>query len=212
MVLLKWLLCQLVLFTALSHAFTDYLLKKCAQSGFCHRNRVYAENITKSHRSYYKLDTGSIAHDPLQNVLHATLVKTIPRLDGDDIAIEFPFSLSFLQDHSVRFVIDEKERTVANNSGLSISPQRYNKTWQYAFDEKFRNKVLNKTNSPELHFFKQEHIANSLWSKLSSFLSLSNSTRDIVHLQNGNISLDIFTEPFQLKIYLQNTLKLAYCK
>lgn len=92
---LKWLVCQLVCFTAFSHAFTDYLLKKCAQSGFCHRNRVYAENIAKSHHCYYKVDAESIAHDPLENVLHATIIKTIPRLEGDDIAVQFPFSLFF---------------------------------------------------------------------------------------------------------------------
>ena len=118
MVLLKWLVCQLVLFASLSHAFTDYLLKKCAQSGFCHRNRVYSQNIAKSQHSYYKLDAGSIAHDPLQNALRATIIKTIPRLDGADIAVELPFSLSFLQDHSVRFTIDEKERTLASEGSL----------------------------------------------------------------------------------------------
>ncbi|CAI4060286.1 hypothetical protein SUVZ_04G4360 [Saccharomyces uvarum] len=206
MVLLKWLVCQLVLFASLSHAFTDYLLKKCAQSGFCHRNRVYSQNIAKSQHSYYKLDAGSIAHDPLQNILRATIIKTIPRLDGADIAVELPFSLSFLQDHSVRFTIDEKERTVASGGSL-ISSQRYNETWLYAFDEKFHDEA-NKTSFPELRFVKQAHAADSLWSRLSSFVTPSNSTTDTVHLQNGDISLEILTEPFQLKIYWQNSLKL----
>ncbi|EJS44681.1 rot2p [Saccharomyces arboricola H-6] len=208
MVLLKWLLCQLVLFTTLSHAFTDYLLKKCAQSGFCHRNRIYSQNIVKTHHSYYKLDPESIVHDPFQNILHATIIKTVPRLDGDDISVQFPFSLSFLQDYSVRFTIAEKERTVANDSSFLVSTQRYNETWLHAFDEKFPDKVNTTSSFPEPYFLGQEHTANSLWSKLTSFLSLSNSTQDTVYLQNGNVSLEILTEPFQLKIYWKNTLKL----
>ncbi|CAI4055947.1 glucan 1,3-alpha-glucosidase ROT2 SKDI_02G3350 [Saccharomyces kudriavzevii IFO 1802] len=207
MIVSKWLVCQLVLFTTLSHAFTDYLLKKCAQSGFCHRNRVYSENIALSRNSYYKLDAASVVHDPLQNVLHATIIKTIPRLEGDDIAVEFPFSLSFLQDHSVRFIIDEKERTSVNDSGLLVSPQRYKETWLHAFDEKFRGEV-SKTNFSESHFLEQPRTGNSLWSKLTSFLSLSNSTSDAIRLQNGCVSLEVLTEPFQLKIYWRNTLKL----
>ncbi|CAI4963640.1 BAD_collapsed_G0004260.mRNA.1.CDS.1 [Saccharomyces cerevisiae] len=207
MVLLKWLVCQLVFFTAFSHAFTDYLLKKCAQSGFCHRNRVYAENIAKSHHCYYKVDAESIAHDPLENVLHATIIKTIPRLEGDDIAVQFPFSLSFLQDHSVRFTINEKERMPTNSSGLLISSQRFNETWKYAFDKKFQEEA-NRTSIPQFHFLKQKQTVNSFWSKISSFLSLSNSTADTFHLRNGDVSVEIFAEPFQLKVYWQNALKL----
>ncbi|QLG71283.1 hypothetical protein HG535_0B03220 [Zygotorulaspora mrakii] len=117
------------------NAFTDYLLKKCHQSGFCHRNREYSGNIAKSFNHYYSLNEDSLKYSEAENVLHGIVEKLIPSKNADDITINLPFTLRFMQEGtSVRFTIDE-ERAPTENLPDYISLRRYNETSKWAFDE-----------------------------------------------------------------------------
>ena len=59
------------------NAFQDDLLKNCDQSGFCHRNRMYAERIQKTRNFYYSIDIDSLKFnyntDAVRGIIHKTV-------------------------------------------------------------------------------------------------------------------------------------------
>lgn len=112
--------------------FTDYLLKTCAQSGFCHRNLEYSRNIQSSKNKYYSIDRQTVEFDVVDHVLRADIVKSIPRPDGSELSVRLPFSMMLLSDDSFRFTIDETRPEISDLSG-SLSPYRYNGTSEWAF-------------------------------------------------------------------------------
>ena len=126
------LILSLVLLCGQATAFTDYLLKKCHQAGFCQRNRDYAKNIQLSHNSYYHIDEQTLHVDNVTNVLSADIVKTVPREDVGDIQVRLPFTLAFQRDmRSVRFTIDEEP--LENLGNELLTPYRYNETANWSF-------------------------------------------------------------------------------
>lgn len=137
--LLNWSLSLFFIWTQLhiANAFTGYLLKDCEQAGFCHRNRHYAEEIQKSGRSYYSIDSDNAYYDEVENVLRATIVRTIYQGEKLDQAntVELPFTLSLLQDGAtVRFTIDEN-RPHKDYLPKALNQKRYNETSKWAFED-----------------------------------------------------------------------------
>ncbi len=82
--------------------------KTCDQSGFCKRNRAYADAATSLSSSWeapYALDSGSITfkNGQLKGIVAKTVITT-----GDNIRL--PVVISFLQSGSARVTIDEERR------------------------------------------------------------------------------------------------------
>ncbi|QLL34980.1 hypothetical protein HG536_0H03560 [Torulaspora globosa] len=113
--------------------FTDYLLKTCAQSGFCHRNRAYGSSISESGSKYYSIDLQSVNFDEDDNVMRASIIKRVERPDGNHASVSLPFSLAILSNNSIRFTVDENRPTI-ENLPQSLSSRRYNETSKWAFD------------------------------------------------------------------------------
>lgn len=82
--------------------------KKCHQSGFCKRNRAYADNAV-SQSSTWNSPYAVLADSPAlkDGQLQATILKTI-NANGD--TERFPLTVSFLQSGSARVTVDEEKR------------------------------------------------------------------------------------------------------
>ena len=83
--------------------------KTCAQSGFCKRNREYADTAS-SHgfawSSPYDLDPGSVSFS--DGVLSGTIFKTINATSG--ATAHLPLTVTFLESGAARVTVDEERR------------------------------------------------------------------------------------------------------
>lgn len=169
----------------LAVCFTDYLLKTCAQSGFCHRNREYAKNIQGSKSNYYSIDEQTILYDDVTSVVKANIIKNIPRPDGHDVSVKLPFTMMLAEDDSVRFIIDEV-RPKISDLPEDLSAERYNGTSEWAFA----------VNAQPKH---QQVKLRKGWFH-----------RDIITIENptGTIKIEMHTKSFQLKVFYGGHLSL----
>lgn len=138
--LLRWLLSF-----GIALAFQDDLLKKCSQSGFCHRNRQYAKNIQESRNSHYSLDQGSLEFDTNNHTIQGFIIKSI-KANQKDIKIPLPFTLDLFDGDKVRFRLDEHRSIKLGKAGINL--QRYNETEHWAFDPDYipiRQEVIAKS-------------------------------------------------------------------
>lgn len=82
--------------------------KTCAQSGFCKRNREYADHagqVGASFQSPYRIAPESLSWEHGQ--LRGTILKA---LDVSGETVRLPLTISFLESGSARVVIDEEKR------------------------------------------------------------------------------------------------------
>lgn len=101
-----WLLC-LALYVAQTLAVKDYLFKHCDNSGFCHRNRHYAQQVASAHVQLpYSVDPESVVI--LADTISGTILKNVP----DFGVVLLPFEISHLNGDSIRFKVDEDRRNV----------------------------------------------------------------------------------------------------
>jgi len=205
-----------ILFIDPSAAFTDYLLKKCNQAGFCQRNRHYATNIQSSHNSYYLIDEQSI-HIDLDNnnnnssSLRANIIKTIPRNDIEDIMVELPFKLTFQNDwQSVRFTIDESFDSNTNDDTEAESPllnkHRYNETGLWSF----MNHTDSLNNTP-LQFEKFETIQSNLDKFVNFVFQTPDLEQNVIKVYNdiNQLEIHLFLDSFQILIFQGEDLILS---
>ncbi|KAL2001301.1 hypothetical protein VTN02DRAFT_1943 [Thermoascus thermophilus] len=85
--------------------------KKCAQSGFCKRNRAYADEVTAQGSSWtapYELDSASVQFQDGQ--LHGTIIKTTAGKEK----VRLPLTVSFLESGAARVVVDEEKRVLGD--------------------------------------------------------------------------------------------------
>lgn len=206
MLLIKLLL--VTYFVTPSVAFTDYLLKKCDQASFCQRNRHYANNIQQSQNSYYHIEEESINFNPTDNTLYASIIKTIPRNDRDDIHIILPLTFNFQKDwQSFRFTIDEihNEDYIFTN-GL-LSSHRYNETSLWAFAN--HSNILDNT---PMTFTKKIGSQSSAFDILKNFVfSTGKNNENILEITNdlNQIKLHLYLDTFQIHVYQDNELVLS---
>ncbi|KAK3988617.1 2 subunit alpha glucosidase [Cladorrhinum sp. PSN332] len=109
----KWTVTSLGLLSILSTVFTpaaavkEHDFKKCHQSGFCSRNRAYADHAlaASSWQSPYTIlpDSGAFKDGQYQ----ATILKTIND-KGDTVRL--PITISFLESGTARVTVDEEKR------------------------------------------------------------------------------------------------------
>lgn len=108
-------------------AVKEHDFKKCNQSGFCKRNREYADNVATQGSSWispYEVlsDTISLNDGQLQAVISKTINKK-----GETVRL--PITISFLKSGVARVTVDEEKRknkdiVLRNNS--PIRKERYN--------------------------------------------------------------------------------------
>jgi alpha 1,3-glucosidase len=108
-------------------AVKEHDFKKCHQSGFCKRNRAYADDAVAKASTWsspYNVITDSVSFKNGQ--LQGTILKTI---DPNGHTERFPITVSFHKSGTARVTIDEEKRqkkdiTLRNDS--PIRKERYN--------------------------------------------------------------------------------------
>jgi mannosyl-oligosaccharide alpha-1,3-glucosidase len=106
--------------------------KTCSQSGFCKRNRAYADEVSNRAsvwKSPYNLETTSILLK--DGLLQATIIKTTSTKEK----VRLPLTVSFLESGVARVVVDE-ERRVKGDIELrhesKARKERYNEAAKWA--------------------------------------------------------------------------------
>ncbi|OXV07848.1 hypothetical protein Egran_04388 [Elaphomyces granulatus] len=106
--------------------------KTCEQSGFCTRNRAYADDAGAKGAlwtSPYELDSASIRFKNGQ--LHGTVLKTTTINEK----VRLPLTVSFLRCGAARVVVDEERRMkgeIELRHGSTIRKERYNEAGKWA--------------------------------------------------------------------------------
>ncbi|KAF5022303.1 hypothetical protein F66182_5653 [Fusarium sp. NRRL 66182] len=101
--------------------------KKCNQSGFCKRNRAFADNAAtegSNWKSPYEISADSASFE--NGKLQATIVKTI-NANGDTVRL--PLTVSFLKSGTARVTMDEEKRRnkdVVLRDNSPVRKERYN--------------------------------------------------------------------------------------
>lgn len=107
--------------------------KTCEQSGFCKRNRAYADNVAtlgNSWTSPYTLFSKSLKID--NGYITATLLKSL----GEGVqSVELSVMITFLQSGAARITVDEKKRRqgeIELRHGSQARKERYDEASKWA--------------------------------------------------------------------------------
>ena len=101
--------------------------KRCDQSGFCKRNRQFADSVAGKGTSWtspYRVDVPSLKSK--DGSLSATIIKDV---EGDGQPIRLPLLISFLKSGVARIQLDEEKRQRGNielRHGSPARKERYN--------------------------------------------------------------------------------------
>jgi alpha 1,3-glucosidase len=105
--------------------------KTCDQSGFCKRNRLYADEAnTAGWNSPYELDANSITFKDGQ--LSGVILKSLGKSSEK---IRLPVTISFLESGSARVTVDEEKRQKGDielRHDSKARKERYNEAGQWA--------------------------------------------------------------------------------
>lgn len=106
--------------------------KTCAQSGFCRRNRAYADTAssTSNWQSPYTLDVNSVKFD--KGILTGIVSKKIINTDE---TVRLPLTVSFYESGTARVTIDEERRQKGDielRHSSKAKKQRYNEAEKWA--------------------------------------------------------------------------------
>ncbi|KAM3445136.1 hypothetical protein NHJ13734_000660 [Beauveria thailandica] len=105
----------------------EHDFKKCDQSGFCKRNRAYADKATSEGsrwQSPYTVQPSSVSFKDGQ--LHAVIQKTI-NANGD--TVNLPITVTFLKSGNARVTVDEERRQkqdIELRHDSKVRKERYN--------------------------------------------------------------------------------------
>jgi len=106
--------------------------KTCDQSGFCKRNRAYANVAVAqgpSWNSPYKIDAQTLKVK--DGILTATILKTV----DDSKLVHLPLVITFLKSGAVRVTVDEAKRQskeIELRHGSQARKERYNEASKWA--------------------------------------------------------------------------------
>ncbi|EEH42703.1 glucan 1,3-alpha-glucosidase ROT2 [Paracoccidioides brasiliensis Pb18] len=106
--------------------------KTCSQSGFCKRNRDYADYVSNKGSSWsspYQLESSSISFSKGQ--LLGNIIKTIE----NNKKVKLPLTVSFLESGVARITVDEEKRRKGDikiRHGSNIRKERYNEASKWA--------------------------------------------------------------------------------
>jgi alpha 1,3-glucosidase len=107
--------------------------KTCNQSGFCKRNRAYADGAKElgtSWRSPYRIDSQTLTVKDGQ--VMGTILKDV---DGSKDSVELPLIISFLQSGGVRVEVDETKRQLGQfdlRHASQARKERYNEAAKWS--------------------------------------------------------------------------------
>ena len=107
--------------------------KTCEQSGFCKRNRAYADSVASTGSSWtspYQIDPNSITFNGGR--LHGIVFKSLGT--GGDL-VKLPLTVTFLQSGTARVTIDEERRQRGDfelRHGSVARKERYNEAQKWA--------------------------------------------------------------------------------
>lgn len=106
--------------------------KICDQSGFCKRNRAFADQVssTSSWTSPYNLEPASIKFNKAQ--LEATVLKTVK--EGVEM-VSLPLTITFLESGAARVTLDEEKRAkgqIELRHDSKARKERYNEAGKWA--------------------------------------------------------------------------------
>ena len=108
--------------------------KTCEQSGFCARNRAYADKAASYSAQWvapYSLDASSISFK--DGTLSGTVLKKIDAQSGETVRL--PLSVSFLQSGTARVILDEEKRIkgdIVLRHDSKARKERYNEAAKHA--------------------------------------------------------------------------------
>ncbi|KAK6523830.1 hypothetical protein TWF281_001798 [Arthrobotrys megalospora] len=107
--------------------------KTCSQSGFCRRNRAFADHALTPESNWvspYEIKENTVL---LQNgILSAEILKTVP---GQTDKVVLPLSINFQKNGAVRVTIDELKRTkgdIVLRGESKARKERYNEAERWA--------------------------------------------------------------------------------
>ncbi|EON62961.1 alpha 1,3-glucosidase [Coniosporium apollinis CBS 100218] len=108
--------------------------KTCTQSGFCHRNRAYADAAASSSawETPYNLDSSSIKFSNGQ--LTGTVLKTV---SSTSEFVLLPLTVTFLESGSARVTLDEKRRQTGD-----IELRHDSKAQKKRYDEAAKHVII----------------------------------------------------------------------
>ncbi|KAH7033492.1 family 31 glycosyl hydrolase [Microdochium trichocladiopsis] len=107
--------------------------KKCEQSGFCKRNRAYADNVASHGSAWaspYKVLPEQVSFK--DGSLNAIVLKAI---DDQGATVELPLTVSFLKSGTARVTVDEKlrqQKSIELRHGSQARKERYNEAEGWA--------------------------------------------------------------------------------
>ncbi|KAI4131505.1 MAG: hypothetical protein LQ347_002953 [Umbilicaria vellea] len=132
----SWLLwivvfAPLIIFSPAAEAVKRENFKTCEQSGFCKRNRAFADATSSNVPgvSAYRLDSSSIKHSTGQ--LRATILKIVA---GSEI-VRLPFNITLYKSGVARVTIDEEKRRngeIELRHGSKARKERYDEADSWA--------------------------------------------------------------------------------
>ncbi|KAK4565867.1 glucosidase II [Recurvomyces mirabilis] len=133
----RWSAC-LLLFVLLCSFITPVVtvkhenFKTCDQSGFCKRNRAYADTAlsTSSWQAPYSLDPASIKFD--NGILTGSVLKTIVNTAE---TVRLPLTVAFYESGTARVTLDEERRQTGDivlRHDSKAKKQRYNEAEKWA--------------------------------------------------------------------------------
>ncbi|KAJ5803861.1 CAZyme family GH31 [Penicillium psychrosexuale] len=106
--------------------------KTCDQSGFCKRNRAYADNASSQGTSWsspYELDPATIHFN--DGMLTGVILKTTTANEK----VRLPLTVSFLESGAARIVVDEEKRMkgdIEMRHGSQANKKRYDEAEKWA--------------------------------------------------------------------------------
>ncbi|KAH8702120.1 putative alpha glucosidase II, alpha subunit [Talaromyces proteolyticus] len=132
--------------------------KTCSQSGFCKRNRAYADDVTAlgtSWKSPYELESSTI--ELKDGLLTGTVVKTTTL--GEKVRL--PLTVSFLESGLARVVLDEEKRVKGEidlRHDSKIRKERYNEAEKWTIVGGLNlNRAAAFSSEPEAGFTKVQY-------------------------------------------------------
>jgi len=154
-------------------AVKDYLFKKCAQSGFCHRNRHFANEVSQNpdYKSKYSIDESTLNYYESNSTILGDIYKKV----NDAKLVRLPFEINILENNNIRLRIDEDRSKVDWNHKL-LQKERFSDAWKYAF--------------------KGEPIV----SKKYKFNELKNGKFSVIYGEKDQYEAEIYTQEFKIVV------------
>ncbi|ODQ61067.1 glycoside hydrolase family 31 protein [Wickerhamomyces anomalus NRRL Y-366-8] len=154
-------------------AVKDYLFKKCAQSGFCNRNRHFAGEVSKNpdYVSKYSIDESTLNYIESNSTILGDIYKKV----NDAKSVRLPFQINILKNNNIRLRVDEDRSQIEWNNKF-LNKERFADAWKYAF--------------------RGEPVVSQNY----KFNDLQNGKISVIYGDKDQYELEIFTQDFKVVV------------